>query len=96
MTDAHIVTLCKPLNLGTELRMKMAAKKLREKDAPPAQHVPESGSGWVDVSTGRELPLSVMRGAANGALEVPMALETRSACPVASSKSFASRVAVGR
>ena len=73
MTDAQIETLCKPLNLGSELRMKKAVKKLREKDAPPAQPVPESGSGWVDVSTGRELPLSAMRGAANGGPEVLMA-----------------------
>ena len=53
--------------------MKLAVKKLREKDSPPAQPVQESGSGWVDVSTGRELPLSAMRGAAMGGPEVLMA-----------------------
>ena len=60
MTDAQIEMLCKPLNLGSELRMKKAVTKLREKDQPATS--PEPGSGWFEVHTGKEVPLSAMRG----------------------------------
>ena len=60
MTDAQIETLCKPLSLGSELRMKKAVTKLREKDQPATSSEP--GSGWLEVNTGKEVPLSAMRG----------------------------------
>ena len=37
MSDAHIETLCAGMELGTELRLKLETKKLREQSAPPAQ-----------------------------------------------------------
>ena len=73
MSDAQIATLCAGMSMGTELRLKRAVRKLREQGAPPAQPVPEPGSGWLDVSTGHELPLSAMRGSAMGGPEVLMA-----------------------
>ena len=73
MSDAQIATLCAGMSMGTELRLKKAVRKLREQGAPHAQPVPEPGSGWLDVSTGHELPLSAMRGSAMGGPEVLMA-----------------------
>ena len=68
ISDDQIKTLCAGMLMGTELRVKMAVKTLREKDAPAPAHEP--GSGWVDIATGWELPQSAMRGSSAGGLEV--------------------------
>ena len=68
ISDDQIKTLCAGMLMGTELRVKMAVKTLREKDAPAPAHEP--GSGWVDIATGRELPQSAMRGSSAGGPEV--------------------------
>ena len=60
LSDGQIDALCAGMSMGSGLRMKLAVKRLREKDQPAAS--PEPGSGWFEVHTGKEVPLSVMRG----------------------------------
>ena len=60
MSDVQIEALCAGMSLGSCVRMKLAVKRLREKDQPAAS--PEPGSGWFEVHTGMEVPLSLMRG----------------------------------
>ena len=60
MSDVQIEALCAGMSLGSGLRLKLAVKRLREKDQPAASSVP--GSGWFEVHTGQEVPLSLMRG----------------------------------
>ena len=73
MSDVQVDTLCAGLSLGTQLRIKMAVKQLRETNNAAAASVAEPGSGLVDVASGQELPRSTMRGTAMGGSEVLMA-----------------------
>ena len=60
MSDVQIEALCAGMSLGSCVRLKLAVKRLREKDQPAASSEP--GSGWFEVHTGQDVPLSLMRG----------------------------------
>ena len=60
LSDGQIEALCAGMSFGSCARLKIAARSLREKEQPAAS--PEPGSGWFEVHSGMEVPLSVMRG----------------------------------
>ena len=60
LSDVQIEALCAGMSIGSGLRLKLAVKRLREKDQPAASSEP--ASGWFEVHTGQEAPLSLMRG----------------------------------
>ena len=60
LSDAQLETVCGSMSVGTCARLKLAVQSLRQTNLQPP--VEEPGSGWVDAQSGRELPLSMMRG----------------------------------
>ena len=73
LSHAQIEAICGGLSYGSCARLKLAVQALHQTNQQPT--VEEPGSGWADVQSGRELPLSMMRGPDAGGPELLMSAD---------------------